>query len=273
LHRFEEKLVAATLPSMQLILLREDTSMALLRRLGVSANTRRAIDSGFLFDSPHQANLRARLSLPAHTLLLGVTVRSWLKGDQQVAYETAVAGALDAVTKTAPVHVVFIPQVTAAKGDDDRVTSRRVYQLMQAKHSATLVEEELTHYDVKAMYNDLDLLLGTRFHSVIFSLTAYVPVMAIEYEHKTSGIMKDLDLSEWVTKIEDVTATNLTAALQRLLTEREDYVVHLRRRLPTYQTQARQAAELLHRAYLAHTLGRNDVVEVNEGTASEGAAR
>ena len=44
----------------------------------------------------------------------------------------------------------------------------------------------------------LDYLVGTRFHSVIFALAARVPCIAIGYEHKTRGIMRDLSLDGWV---------------------------------------------------------------------------
>jgi len=95
------------------------------------------------------------------------------------------------------------------------------------------------------------MLLGTRFHSVIFSLTSYVPVLAIEYEHKTSGIMHDLKLEEWVIKIEDATARNLTALLQKLARHQPEYRAHLHKYLPRYLRKAQKTAALLADSYYA----------------------
>jgi len=245
---FEKWLVRLVLSRMTLILLRENTSLTLLASLGVTRNTTRAIDSGFLLQSRQQVDIRSQYHIPPGRLLVGVTVRAWLTGAAQTAYEKAVAAALDNLVKTAAAHIVFIPQVTA-KGDDDRVVNRRVHAFMHHRDRAIVIEDAPDHHRIKAIYDNLDILLGTRFHSVIFSLTSYVPVLAIEYEHKTSGIMHDLKLDAWVIKIEDVTGPKLIELLQKLVQEQTAYLEHLHIHLPPYLRQAKQAANLLAAAY------------------------
>lgn len=248
-NKFEQRLVTFVLKRMALVLLREDTSLALLKSLGVTDNIKRAIDSGFLLKGTHALDIRKAYQIPADTLLIGVTVRAWLSGSRQRDYEKAVAEALDTVIKTVAAHVIFIPQVTATKGDDDRLVSIRVHQLMHHSAAATVVQDTPDHHQIKAMYDQLDILLGTRFHSVIFSLTSHVPVVAIEYEHKTSGIMRDLQLEKWVIKIEDVTASHLSALLLKLIREQASYRMDLRRRVPPYVRQAHETVNLLAKAY------------------------
>lgn len=248
-NSLEKLLVAFVLRRMTLILLREDTSLTLLKSLGVSHNTARAIDAGFLFTSPHKFNIRKHYTIPAHTLLIGVTVRDWLQGEAQAAYERAVAKALDAIIETADAHVIFIPQVTAIKGDDDRVTSRRVRGLMRRTDAVTLVDNAPGHHRIKAMYANLDALLGTRFHSVIFALTSFVPVVAVEYEHKTSGIMRDIGLGNWVVKIEHATAKKLTFLLKKVVREQATYRLQLRKQVPPYVRRALKNADLLAESY------------------------
>jgi colanic acid/amylovoran biosynthesis protein len=244
-NKFEGLLVGYVLRRMTLVMLREDTSVALLAWLGVKHNTLRAIDSGFLLAGRYSQDVRKKYHIAADKLLVGVTVRSWLKGRAQTAYEESVAASLDALIETANAYILFIPQVTARKGDDDRRVSRRVYALMRHTSSATLVEDTPDHNQIKAMYDGLDMLLGTRFHSVIFSLTSYVPVLAIEYEHKTSGIMRDLKLEQWMIKIEDVSAPKITVLLQKLARHRPEYRRHLRAQLPPYIARARRNIDLL----------------------------
>lgn len=244
-NNLERRMVSSVLKRMTLILLREDISVALLAKIGVTHNVTRAIDSGFLLESKEKIDIRKRYNIPTNGLLVGVTVRSWLGGDAQAAYEQAVAKALDNLVETLGARIVFIPQVTAVKGDDDRIVSKRVYNLMHRRKSATVVSDEPDHHQIKALYDNLDVLLGTRFHSVIFSLTSLVPVLAIEYEHKTSGIMRDLQLENWVVKIEDATAKVLTRQLHKLIKGQAEYRRHLSQQLPSYLLQARQSIELL----------------------------
>lgn len=246
---FERLIVAYVLKRMTRILLREDTSMALLASLGVIDNTARAIDSGFLLRSNRKLNMRKLYGIAPDALLVGATVRAWLKGDAQAKYEAAVAKALDAIIETQGAHVVFIPQVTAIKGDDDRLVSRRVHGLMRHTKAVTRIDDTPDHHRIKAIYDNLDILLGTRFHSVIFSLTSYVPVLAIEYEHKTSGIMRDLDLEQWVVKIEDVNARQLTKMLKTLVEQQGYYRAHLYEYLPPYMELARDTITILEKSY------------------------
>jgi colanic acid/amylovoran biosynthesis protein len=264
-RKFETALVTFVLKRMALIILREDVSVALLAKMGVTRNVVRSVDSGFLLQSSHKINVREQYSIDANALLVGVTVRSWLKGSSQTEYEQAVAAALDNLVAHSRAHILFIPQVTAVKGDDDRVVARRVHKCMHNAHAATTITKKLDHHTIKSIYDDLDVLLGTRFHSVIFSLTSHVPVLAIEYEHKTSGIMHDLALDAWVIKIEDVTKLNLTHALQNLVKERGSYRTYLIKRLPSYIQQARQTIDMVAQNYAPQAqldLGNNDVVEV-----------
>jgi colanic acid/amylovoran biosynthesis protein len=248
-NKFEKALVAFVLNRMTLIMLREDTSVRLLASIGVTRNVIRTVDSGFLLSSRKKIDLRKAYCIPPASLLVGVTVRYWLTGKAQQRYEQAVAQALDNVIGTLHAHVVFIPQVTANKGDDDRIVSRRVRDIMQHTSAITLVSDTPDHHHIKALYDNLDILLGTRFHSVIFSLTSHVPVLAIEYEHKTSGIMRDLGLEDWVIKIEDVTTPRLTELLQKLIQERTDYQSQLAITMPIYIEQAQKSADFLAEHY------------------------
>jgi colanic acid/amylovoran biosynthesis protein len=80
---------------------------------------------------------------------------------------------------------------------------------------------------------------------VIFSLTSGTPALAIEYEHKTSGIMGDLGLGQWVMPIEAVTADRLCRRFEDLEAADADYQRHLREALPDYIGRARRFVRVL----------------------------
>ncbi|MBV9179535.1 MAG: polysaccharide pyruvyl transferase family protein, partial [Nitrososphaeraceae archaeon] len=105
------------------------------------------------------------------------------------------------------------------------------------------------HYELKSLYRSLDFLIGTRFHSVIFSLTSYIPALAIEYEYKTSGIMKDLGLSEWVIPIEQVTADNLYKKFTQLSIQSDSYKQKLQEVLPNYILKAKNEESKIKEVY------------------------
>ncbi|MER7844415.1 polysaccharide pyruvyl transferase family protein [Kitasatospora sp. NPDC096077] len=243
----QRRLAAYVLRRAALVLTREDVSTDILATCGVHGGpVRRAVDSGFAFAPPPRGDWRARLGVGPEVPLVGVTARQWLAAAEQDRYERALAQTIDAVRATGA-QVVLIPQVTTDYlGDDDRIVDRRI-----AGHCATpplRVDERVDFRELKGLYGECAYVLGTRFHSVIFALTSGVPCIAIEYEHKTRGIMRDLGLESWVLPIAEVSAASLGALVERLRLGREEYLRVLAERLPGYVARAEELPELLRAA-------------------------
>lgn len=250
--RIQYKLAAAGLRYATLILVREANSRDLLARMGLAGSRVIQVpDSAFLFSPDLYFDPGPLIGerQPGEQIV-GITARAWLPGASQHAYERAMAGFIDHLSRQPGVKVVVIPQVTATEqNDDDRQVGRRMQDLVRSGDNVVFVERRLTHHEIKSVFACLDYLVGTRFHSVIFALTAGVPALAIEYEHKTSGIMRDLGLEDWVLPIEDVTTDRLAALFSGLRRRRDDYLEQLHNVLPGYLTSARASADLIKEAY------------------------
>lgn len=170
-------------------------------------------------------------------------------------FERAIALFVDKITEEKNISILFIPQVTSTvHKDDDRNVANRIVSLVANKQQVINCTGTYDHYALKKLYGCLDFLVGTRFHSVIFSLTSYVPALAVEYEYKTSGIMKDLGLSEWVISIEQVTADNLYEKFRRLLSEGDIYKQRLQKVLPDYILRAEEVEKQMKEVYHSFTL-------------------
>jgi len=250
---YQRQLVAKAVNASDLALVREDNSYRLLLSLGVDEKIlSRAVDSGFAFDNDV---VKTSSYDAAAGVKIGMTARLWYPPDGQYKYEKSLADFITYADKTHHAKVSLVPQVTSNlySDDDDRNAERSIAKrVAEAGGTVNQIDDELSHHQLKRIYSDLDFTVGTRFHSVIFSLTSYVPCIAIEYEHKTSGIMKDLGLDDWVIKIDDVTAEKLQAMFERLMQEREQYVAHLHKVLPGYIAKADNAGTQIRQAYEQH---------------------
>jgi colanic acid/amylovoran biosynthesis protein len=243
-----------TLNRVQLLELREDISIAIAQELRISAPMSRYPDMGFVFGGSAPVDVRELLHLPADQLLIGVTVRQWLPSDEQERYEGAIAATIDTLCHRHGAAVILIPQVTSNLGnDDDRLVNRRVYGRLHDRTNVRLVDDHIDHRQIKAFYASLDLLIGTRFHSVIFALTSYVPSIAVAYEHKTTGIMRDLGLEKWVVDIRAVDETVLTQRAESLLLEAPSYRSYLEEVLPPYIDEAKHASEMMAEVFARST--------------------
>ncbi|MFJ1704442.1 polysaccharide pyruvyl transferase family protein [Kitasatospora sp. NPDC088346] len=245
--RAQRWLVGRVLRRAALVLAREDVSVGLLAECGVPAGrVERAVDAGFAFDPVVEQGWRARLGVGAEQPLVGITARRWLAPAAQERYERALAATIDRL-RSDGARVVLIPQVTTDYlGDDDRIVERRIAGYCRS--SPLRIEERVDYRDLKGLYNECSMLIGTRFHSVIFSLTSGVPCVAIEYEHKTRGIMADLGLARWVLPIDQVTDERLWDLVSALRADPPEYRAVLRDRMPGYVRDAERFSELLKAA-------------------------
>lgn len=83
-------------------------------------------------------------------------------------------------------------------------------------------ERSLNCEQLKAVYGCLKYMIGTRFHSVIFSLSQGVPSIAITYGgNKGIGIMEDMGLNKYSVPIEDVSGEILVTKFKELIREKE----------------------------------------------------
>ena len=232
-----------------LVLAREDVSAQELHRCGVTeAKVTRGVDAGFAFTSAARRNWRKELGICETDVLVGMTARRWLDESSQDRYERALAEVIDRIQSEAGHRVVLIPQVTSNYlGDDDRLTNSRIAKMCSS--APLIVEESANHENLKCLYESIDMLIGTRFHSVILALTARVPCVAIGYEHKTVGIMDDLGLGDWAIDIADVEADALFGLTQRLERQRATCVRQLEDVLPGYIARSNEFVGQLRDVY------------------------
>ena len=87
---------------------------------------------------------------------------------------------------------------------------------------------ELNCKQMKTLYGGIDFLIGTRFHSVIFSATQLKPCIAITYGgNKGEGIMKDMGLSEYCISISEITGKELVKRFENLYKNKETIIKKL----------------------------------------------
>ncbi len=228
------------------LLLREETSVAICRDLGVAVERlRRTPDLGFRF-----ARLEGELDrtwaqsvLPetAHDYL-GVSVRyHTFPGARNPvrAREEYLRGVADSVAALAAHHgaaPVIVPQVL-----EDQPVSDQLEELLSARGVRAInLRRDFTPAQLCALYERFRLLIGTRMHANILAMSVGTPVVAIGYEPKTAGILSDMNLLDWFIDIGDVASSLQPLALERWATADSQRVVA--------KTRAQQQAKALDAA-------------------------
>ncbi|MFW6222067.1 MAG: polysaccharide pyruvyl transferase family protein [Bacteroidota bacterium] len=113
---------------------------------------------------------------------------------------------------------VFIAHVLGPnKHEDDRYAIKEVLSRLHGLDYG-YIDIPGDHLDLKDIYSHMSYVVGTRFHSIIFSQCCNIPSIAISYGgNKGNGIMSDIGLSEYTIRIEDITSKSLCSKFDSLV--------------------------------------------------------
>jgi polysaccharide pyruvyl transferase WcaK-like protein len=236
-------LVAGELRRAQLVIVREELSLAAARAMGL----RPELCDDVAFTLKPAAPPRTAPTVPAGTV--GVTVMNALPGvdaDGHRRYADALRDGLIAALRAARRPVAVISQVSAHAGDDDVTEGERLRAaLAGAGLDARFMDlGDAGDEEVSAFYGRLDLVVASRLHSGILALCAGTPIVALSYLPKTDGVLARLGLERWVLPAAGLDAPRLTSTLAEALAAAGSLRADVAERLPAVRESARRAVEL-----------------------------
>ncbi|MBQ9761498.1 MAG: polysaccharide pyruvyl transferase family protein [Oscillospiraceae bacterium] len=136
-------------------------------------------------------------------------------------------------------HPVLVEHVFSDMDHENDMTClAEIAQRLEGRCRFSLfADRSLTSRQMKQIYGTFTHTVGTRFHSVIFSLASGVPSIAITYGgNKGDGIMADSGLQAYALPIHTVTAKKLIGAFQSMSGDAH----RLRREISAAQEKLRQ---------------------------------
>ncbi len=246
--RLSRQIVKFALKRTRLVEVREDISFQIAKDMKIAAPVIRTSDAAFLLKGKQSS---FNIKKAKNSLLIGVTVRNWFNSKTKMdKYLDVVAKEIDYLIDTHGATIISMPQVIAANySDDDRQVASDLWHRVKNQDKFTMVTEDFDPVELIAIYSKMDIFIGTRMHSNIFALINHVPVMAIQYEHKTAGIMKKLGLSDCVLDINNIRYEDLRDKVDRIIEKRHEYRNHIKEKIVEQIQLSRSAIELIREDY------------------------
>ena len=122
--------------------------------------------------------------------LLGVSVRKWQNNARD--FEKSIAAVCDYMSEKYGFYPVFIPM----QHERDMAISRNIVRLM--KKEASVLDKNYSVEEIMSIFACMDMCIGMRLHSLIYSASQAVPVIGISYDPKITGFMKDMHQNFYV---------------------------------------------------------------------------
>jgi polysaccharide pyruvyl transferase CsaB len=231
-RKSNRRLAAAILNRVDAITVRDGKSLNDLKTMGVKVPPiYLTADPVVLLKPPGSREGREvleRLGLDLTRPIAGFSVRDW-KGSES--FSNLVAKAADNMIGELGFQVVFIP----FHYGEDNGCIMKIRSIM--KNQAYWADQRLGALQLLDLVGELDLLVGVRLHSLIFSAIQGVPLVGISYDPKVDGFLSHLDMRP-VGDIESLELSDLLIEIQRVWGNREQVRRHLLERMDKLKERA-----------------------------------
>lgn len=235
---FVKVAITKIMNSAEAVLARESISFNYVKNSYPKAKLFNTADIAFLLKKEKQP-----MKFLEDKIKVGVTVREWSfpgtnnRKQAQENYIRAFVEFFDSTMDNNKYEFYLMPQVIGPGKDNDLVYSQKILNRTKSKN-IRIIKDDLDPRKIKYIYSKMDYFIGTRMHSNIFSLSEYIPCLAISYDYKTDGIMKMAGQQDYLIKIENISAKLLNEKFQAMVHDK-NYKEKLRLSVPKIKEKAK----------------------------------
>lgn len=211
------------------LILRETVSLKLMNQSNIdSSKVEQGVDTAWLVDHhndsfvPNYA-VNHWLNTIKRKKTVAITLRELAPFDKrlgttQQAYEQAFAAVVNRVIEEG-YQVLALSTCTGidSYNKDDRMVALNLRQYVNDPEQYHVVMDELNDLEMGKILGECELTVGTRLHSAIISMNFGTPAIAINYEHKSAGIMQQLGLPEMAIEIRQLLNGSLQSVVGDVL--------------------------------------------------------
>lgn len=195
------------------LILREKVSLGLMQDSQINQQkVELGVDTAWLV-APHENDFVASyavqhwLSIASQEKTIAITLRDLAPFDKrlgttQQAYEKAFAGVVNRLIDDG-YQVLALSTCTGidSYNKDDRMVALNLRALINDPSRYHVVMDELNDLEMGKILGACVMTVGTRLHSAIISMNFGTPAFAINYEHKSAGIMQQMGMPEMAVDI------------------------------------------------------------------------
>ncbi len=224
------KSVRKTLEKCELVSSRETISQDMLEKIGVKSEV--YPDMAFMLESSKTQKAEeiiAKLNLSEEENAVAITVRPYRfpessnpkqKYDE---YLKAMVGFIDWLKDNGYRPILVEHTHSSNEHENDGKCISQIVDISERKIEV-LSDIDLNCRELKHIYSKFQYIVGTRFHSVIFSLSENVPGIALSYSgNKSTGIMNDIGLGDFVLNANDLNSETLIETFKKLTVGKDEY--------------------------------------------------
>jgi colanic acid/amylovoran biosynthesis protein len=230
LSRINKSFVKHYLNKSNGISVREEVSFNAMEKMDISAKLLyKTSDYGFLVNKIHYGSENKQNNIIDKYMVITLRQHKYKHPDGESNYLNTIKELSNFIFENYNIKTLVVPHV---KGPNDFENDVIITQ----KFESILTNDEKKHFifnyeylhakELVELYSNAEVLIGTRFHSVIFGLCSSIPSIAISYSGYKANIMKQFEMDEFMINIEDVNDSNLGALKNQIISLIENNIYY-----------------------------------------------
>lgn len=203
-------------------------------------------DTAWLVPTKHVELPNHLKDLAREKPIIAITLRDLAPFDKRLGvtqqeYQQSFAAVIDALILDG-YYIVICSTCTGIDSyqRDDRMTALKVQSLVTNKSKCYVIMDELNDIQLGSFLSLCDLTIGTRLHSAIISMNFGTPAIAINYEHKSKGIMSQLEMPELSKEVSSLFDGQLLVDARYVLTNLSQTIEIMNIKVEQERQKARQ---------------------------------
>ncbi|MEG0259959.1 MAG: polysaccharide pyruvyl transferase family protein [Lysinibacillus sp.] len=172
----------------------------------------------------------------------------WPEGDlvKYDAYIKSMARNLDNVISQQNVNITFF----ATKYPQDVTVTKDIQKHMQHAIKTKIIDENLTPERLLEVTGKLDIIIGTRLHSLILATDAETPIIAISYHTKVKDFMSFIGAADRCIQMDDLKTDEygLSKAVSKMSNNWQQTILDTKQIATHIHSEAMKGMELMKKA-------------------------
>lgn len=205
-------LIKKVLNKVDYLSVRDDNSKTFLENIGIKTNKINIVDDPVYGLKKFTSDFKEENGKNGEVKKIGVSVRDW----QDNSYLKSLAEFLNRLGKNNKISITIIP---FHQGKDIKIC-KKLQGMLVVDSRVREYTDDLN--EINNFYSNLDLFIGVRLHSLIFSAVKGIPLIGISYDPKTDSLIEEMDYQELITT-EDITVDKLERSYNKII-DKEDKI-------------------------------------------------
>lgn len=231
-------LTKLALNNCEFVLVREPISYNIVKSLGIRSKIILTADTALLFKSKTKYS-HSNFSGLKIGVCPGIYGNSLSKKEID-RYIRAHAQALDDCIEKYGLKVFFLPHFVMGFFHDDLQMCRHILAQMKNKNSAEIINEP-TVEKFKSILDKMDMVISSKMHPAILAASGYVPMLCVVYDHKQTGFLQHLGMTDCIVDIRMLSYEVLSCKIDYVWNKRNSLSASLRAQIPKLQANVRLA--------------------------------